>query len=736
VPDIIKATGLRIIKPESVWRPHGKLIPTPQFGIGVFELLDDIFREFFKYKSKYPVKILIPNIPLKFPLFWASLFGEIDAVLMPRLERGYIEATDARVFNFQQENLGETMARDAMFPRRITQWGINPYPHASFRKDSGRVFFMDATKQSDVIDFWNLRAVGGDVIPLPKQLAEDDQMRKILVNFLKGHRRHWGHNPAVCDTASFIRARSRTMEEMQEYARTLKIDRDPNDPSQDGFFGLQHWYPRIWDEWGRDKDGALPDDPYGSEESSADIADTNKRTIRLKTLLPKFASEHGYRGEPRCTNEIRFSLYGSEEYLAEVFPKSSSEKLKRAISGLTSLGGDWRVGRNGIVKLVKGEFGEHRDIPAAEEIMLSWLRDRGWEPTLSAPGILAKQIYRHLEGGIGILRNEKLLGLLEHMNGGRVKQDGTPAEDNEVGQERDLSVGEVKNRLAATGARGDLHAYLLDKGVFRLGLRVQCPHCLRRSWWTLQDIQDLITCRRCLNSFPAVGNVEGATWSYKAAGPFSVPNYADGAYGVLLTLGQFQEHRMTTMRTTPIASFVAQGKKQNLEADFALFWQESLYGETRDGTLFGECKTYGQFEAKDFIRMRRIAKAFPGAVLVFSTLRKALRAKEVDGIARVAKAGRKYWKPDHPLNPVLVLTGTELLHWTGPPYCWEAPVRDKFQHTSGLLGLCDATQQIYLKLPPWQAEWHKKWEEKRLRRAEKIASQAKQGEIGQDKVGT
>jgi hypothetical protein len=152
--------------------------------------------------------------------------------------------------------------------------------------------------------------------------------------------------------------------------------------------------------------------------------------------------------------------------------------------------------------------------------------------------------------------------------------------------------------------------------------------------------------------------------------------------------------------------------------------------------LFGECKTYGQFEAKDFIRMRRIAKAFPGAVLVFSTLRKALRAKEVDGIARVAKAGRKYWKPDHPLNPVLVLTGTELLHWTGPPYCWEAPVRDKFQHTSGLLGLCDATQQIYLKLPPWQAEWHKKWEEKRLRRAEKIASQAKQGEIGQDKVGT
>jgi hypothetical protein len=61
--------------------------------------------------------------------------------------------------------------------------------------------------------------------------------------------------------------------------------------------------------------------------------------------------------------------------------------------------------------------------------------------------------------------------------------------------------------------------------------------------------------------------------------------------------------------------------------------------------------------------------------------------------------------------------------------------RESFKKSGCSTGLCDATQQIYLKLPPWQADWHKKWEEKRLRRAERIASQAKQSEIGQDKLG-
>jgi hypothetical protein len=189
-----------------------------------------------------------------------------------------------------------------------------------------------------------------------------------------------------------------------------------------------------------------------------------------------------------------------------------------------------------------------------------------------------------------------------------------------------------------------------------------------------------------------------------------------GAYAVLLTLAFFSEHSMPTMRTTPVLSFKAEGSSgKSLEADVAMFWQDAVFGERRDGILFAECKTYDRFKAKDLSRMRQMSKTFPGAVLVFSTLRKSLTQKEINGITRITKAGRKYWKSERPINPVLILTGTELLNHSRAPYCWDESLRKKFDHVQGLIGLCDATQQIYLNLPPWQAEWHEKWEKRRQR---------------------
>ena len=100
-------------------------------------------------------------------------------------------------------------------------------------------------------------------------------------------------------------------------------------------------------------------------------------------------------------------------------------------------------------------------------------------------------------------------------------------------------------------------------------------------------------------------------------------------------------------------------------------------------------------------------------VLVFCTLKKSLTAQEIAGITRIAKKGRKHWKAERPINPVLILTGTELLSQMGPPYCWEdAGIKQKFNHIHGLFEVCDATQQLYLKLPSWQDEWHKQWDKR------------------------
>lgn len=729
VPQFIKDLKLEIIKPDEIWETlKEERNLSPKYGIGIFEIFNDLFQKYFKYKTKYPVKVVIPDLPKQHTLFWASVFGEIPSKLRSIVKKQYVEPLEIVESNFTPERVDEFLKGDVIFPRRLAQHALEHIRRSGPRRGA-YAYFMDATKIEDIIDYWNLRAMGRSVMPIPKQFLSNEKLKEIIIEFFKDNRVHWGHNKTVCDYASIVRSRNSTMEDVQEYAKTLNIVPDANDTSKDGFFSLQHWYPRVWDEWAREKDGAIPDDFYGDEDS-IEIAESDDLKVSFRPLLPRFADKYTYHGEPRCANEVSFRLYGSNEYLAEFFPKSSGENFIRSISSYGSFRDYWRIGRNGLVKLVKDNFSDSWEIPESQKVVFAWLKDLGWETKLSAPGLLAKQIYKKLDGHVLSLANEKLLGLLEHMNGGSVQSNGQPVTNNRIRQERELPIGEIRSKLQDSSRQTDLCDYLISKGIFHVGLRVQCPNCIRNSWYPVNQIEKTFTCPLCLNAFPAIGNVENGTWCYKTTGPFSVANYADGAYATLLALEFFNDHKLVTMQATPSLSFTAKAPNKNdIEADFALFWQDSIYGKKKDGIVFGECKTYGNFQKKDFDRMRFLAKTFPGAVLVFSTLRKTLTAKEIKAITRIAKAGRKFWKSERPINPILILTGNELFSFHGPPYCWEdAGIKNKFNHLRGLLSICDATQQIYLKLPSWETEWHEKWEkqhQKRIIKKSKIIEEKK-----------
>jgi hypothetical protein len=75
------------------------------------------------------------------------------------------------------------------------------------------------------------------------------------------------------------------------------------------------------------------------------------------------------------------------------------------------------------------------------------------------------------------------------------------------------------------------------------------------------------------------------------------------------------------------------------------------------------------------------------------------------------------------MNPVLILTGTELLSWKQPPHCWNEELQKRFQNVHSLMEHCNASQQIYLGLPSWQEDWHAAFE--RRRRAREKARQGK-----------
>ena len=157
---------------------------------------------------------------------------------------------------------------------------------------------------------------------------------------------------------------------------------------------------------------------------------------------------------------------------------------------------------------------------------------------------------------------------------------------------------------------------------------------------------------------------------------------------------------------TPFMSFTAKKGKMKIEADLALFFQESKSRHSKTELIFAECKTFNSFQKKDIDRMKDLGKAFPGSVLVFAKLGESLDSKEKNTLRPMVNRSRKNRKNGRPFNPILILTGTELISEAHFTETWRKAggIHAKFANTStlsNLLELCDFTQQIYLDMKPW-----------------------------------
>lgn len=699
VPSCIQEGQRKVLKLNDVWRsPQIEGLAEPAFGISALDVLQGIYDEHFKYKAKYPPRITIPSIPKNFGLFWACLYGELEPELLRVVETQFSEPLEIDYINSSPEAFCATMDASVLFPRRITGWGLQRFWNAAPLHDEDCVFLMDGGSLEDVVDFWNLRATGRSIFPFPKQFLQVESVFDAVVRFLRDARRPIRNDPSNHHVAGIFRSRNVAIEALNEFAGTLAERVRKTDATGAQLFYLQNWHPINWHERARRTPTSVAD-IYSNEEETIDIERTSDNTIRLRPLLPKFLRDEWYRSGLLCANEFDFRIYRSDESLAEVYPKSSGRKFNAAISSIAGFRDDWRVGRHGLVKLVQQRAFDRLTIPTSERLFFAWLADHGWNAELSGPGLLAKQIYRQLKGHPGPLINASVLSLIEHMNGGAVGKDGKPARKATLSAERQMPVGEVKVRLKEPHGNSGLYDFLLERGVFKLGLEAKCPFCLRISWYAMSALTESIECPKCLGSFAAAGNVDrpSSKWSYRTSGPFSIPNYAEGAYTVLLSMIALSERVSLSFRATAVPSFTAKSQtKGQLEADFALFWQETFAGERNEGLLFGECKTYGRFERRDFDRMRHLGDTFPGAVLAFCTLRRSLEPKEIRSLIQLLKTEAKKSEKGRPFSPVLILTGTELLTWERPPECWPEEHRKRFPLVYEILSLCKATQYIHL----------------------------------------
>lgn len=455
---------------------------SPAYGLGLFEILNELIESEFKYVRHEPANIVVPNLSNRYRLLLASVFG-----LLPDSIKGIYQTEFQRIIGSHEEtysitNYLEGLLSQQIFLRQITAtFQLDVHRKSSWPKDAC-LFYLDASKPIDVIDYWNLRAVGWRVVPVAKQTFGDESSHRLIAQFVNDHHRLMQREPPVFHTTTLLRSRSVENQDFEKFA--TNVNRLTFEQGGESKVSVQTWYPRVWDEWGSKRDFVEVCELEAGTENHL-LNDVDER-INFKPLSPQFVAEFGGRGQPRYVNEINLRIASSDQLYAEVVPEGTRE-VRRAFGYFGGLGGV-RLSRRGIVKLLRHP-NSHQifSLPKSETVFEAWLESQGWKANLSAAGLIARQMFKQIGGiwGIPILARASLIKLLQQMNEreDKTQDQGKPTKQNTL--LRELS-GIAK--LEGYSNSKYILQQLTDSGILRVGLEVQCSTCTRRSWFSVKDI--------------------------------------------------------------------------------------------------------------------------------------------------------------------------------------------------------------------------------------------------------
>ena len=223
-----------------------------------------------------------------------------------------------RIFNPRPtlRKFAELFVSSKMYPRRLTSWALEERP----LRDPP-LFVCNATSTQDIVNYWNLRAAGCYVVPIPIQVGEAESVKKLARDFIEENYRPYRQNPDIFHHTTIVKSRSTSEDTVKKFCEPLSISREPRE--MEPKFVFQTWYPRLWDVWAREQTSERIEFAYSHEEERR--ISEGETELELRAESPKFELFSAYSSRPKFANEFRFRFYGSKEPMAEVFPEGSRE---------------------------------------------------------------------------------------------------------------------------------------------------------------------------------------------------------------------------------------------------------------------------------------------------------------------------------------------------------------------------------------------------------------------------
>jgi hypothetical protein len=693
------------------------------YGIGLFEILQHLLDQEFRFVRNDTLQIRIPSVGND--LFLSSVFGVFPDQLPSDIANGLRRNLSRLEVPCNRDNYVEFFAASNLFVRRICDYGIKTRRRSWWWGDY--VFLMDGDDPNDVLLYWNYRALGWKILPVAIQSVRNEVVRKYVSAFVEANYWPMRGNPSLYNHTTVLSSPNITEDQLKEFVASLELKSVPKDVHAKT--SLCSWLPRFWDEWAREKDGADRSSIWAQESRTSIKIENN--SFQFEPLMPEFAREFAGQGTPRCANQLELSIYGDKHEYAQVIPEGGDKVARAAhFAGIHNV----KCSSEGIIFFsTLTRWTETMAAPSSEAIFTAWFEERGWRVSISDKGHIIKQLLRQIGGlwRINWLTEEPVLRLL--------------MEIPRLGPIRESDFRARLTRVTNSGRHvpaDSLAKWLVESNIVRLGLDIACPKCFQRSWYSVSEADYELVCRQCLETYrlPAE-TLKQMPWTYRGAGafggkvevivqqtsvgledeikvsgevlvpnttkpliPVKIPDGLQGGLSVLLLLHLLSRDMQPSL--TSLLSFNAPKGDEKLEVDLALFTRHMRSGVYQSDVVFAECKSFhGRFVQRDIRRMEKFARHFPGAVVIFSTLRRELDLKEKRLLIPFVNRGRKFLTATRPNTPVVIFTGNELFSWKdprntwrelGPPFSHHA---DEYGDDRVFVSLADATQQLYLGLP-------------------------------------
>lgn len=689
------------------------------FGLSALDVYQELYEEEFKFapRKKRRVAVFAKDNP-----FSEAVFGGFSSSKpLAYLKKSYIAICEPETFN--------TSAVDCL---RLMQEGYFAPVHATLHeldvtfenRDDPTIFVFDPQKTVDLIDYWNLRQFRSNVFPV--NVHWFDQFVGTIRKLITANFRPLPNNKngvMIHTTVEFARSIDPSIRDALVNAHLGGL------PA--GSVIYKYWYDPIWRiEW---RNAGIQ--PRRAKVVSAvvdieEAVDEKEQMLKLPSPSPKFASKYSFvNNHARWMNVVNLTDFSvRDSSFALTFPPN----VKGDDFPVLGYADRSLCTREGIVLFQ--QFKSHRaglKLMSQQDAVIGWFASRGIKVSPSSSGRNALQVLRSAGGtrGCSLFADEGTVKILDKMAKTIQREaDGTTAQY----PDRTASIAEWKEvlgrRSRSVFSRATLSDFT-DHNVMRVGLTLACPHCAKDNWYSLSDVDYEVVCERCLNrfAFPQAGmKFNEADWRLRVLGPFSVPDYADGAYATVLTLRLFNDTLYFNRTPTTFATGldIVAGSSR-FEIDFAGWYSEGkkFWIDPSPVVVFGETKSFGTevFKERDVRRLKSLAETFPGSYVVFSAMKAELADVEKSRIRKFAEWGRVPQKNGEPRAMVIVLTGSELFADHSIEQTWKkmggehaAMVQHPSVSIDDLWTLAEITQRLYLGMPSY---WN--WRAQRLRRGKR-----------------